>query len=170
MKLAHYFVALLFILVLSACSDGVQSAAVLPDSITAIERPVVVASPKPEVVKPATPVVCDLTTYVPCGGTPLPPPVVNEICNFDTYVPCYALPPTCDENHILVKGICEVKVTYCAQNSDNRCPIAITALPPHRVTIATPSPAPTCVRDSNPLILVDGVLTDNCGNKYGGTV
>lgn len=39
---------------------------------------------------------------------------------------------------------------------------------PVRPIVVTPSPEPTCVRDvSIALVLIDSVLTDNCGNKYG---
>ena len=36
---------------------------------------------------------------------------------------------------------------------------------PIRVIAPTPYPVKPCVRNSNPLVLIEGVLTDNCDNK-----
>jgi hypothetical protein len=54
------------------------------------------------------------------------------------------------------------------------CPLSIGCAPsptpsPNPPIITTPSPLPTCVRNADQLVLIDGVLTDNCGNKYGAT-
>ena len=59
-------------------------------------------------------------------------------------------------------------VVYCAQASSS-CPTSPVPLP--RPVINTPVQEPTCTRDTNiPLVVVNGVLTDNCGNKYGGMI
>jgi hypothetical protein len=126
MRLAHYFIVLLFVLVLSACSDGTNllSTVEVP-TIVAIPAVVQQQAPSEPVVASSTAepvkVICDVTSYVPCGNASLSPPVVNEVCNFNTYIPCYALPPICDASHVLVMGICEVKVIVCAQSSSSNC-------------------------------------------------
>lgn len=54
-------------------------------------------------------------------------------------------------------------VTVCPYNS-----ICAPSPVPSSPIVVTPSPAPVCVRDpSIALVLVDGLLTDNCGNRYG---
>lgn len=40
---------------------------------------------------------------------------------------------------------------------------------PNRVTVTSDNSIP-CIRDNDPLVIVNGVLTDNCGNKYGSTL
>jgi hypothetical protein len=58
-------------------------------------------------------------------------------------------------------------ITVCPESG---CAPSPTPLPV-RPIVTTPSPEPICVRDTSiALVLVDGVLTDNCGNKYGQTV
>lgn len=58
-------------------------------------------------------------------------------------------------------------ITVCPESG---CAPSPTPLPV-RPIVTTPAPDPTCVRDASiALVLVDGVLTDNCGNKYGQTV
>ena len=57
--------------------------------------------------------------------------------------------------------------------SDTVCPQTTSCEPtptpsPIRPIIVTPSPTPVCVRDESiTLVLINEVLTDNCGNKYG---
>ena len=58
----------------------------------------------------------------------------------------------------------EPVVTVCAES--NGCEPSPVALPVRNVTIIEDN-QPVCVRDSAPLVMIDGVLTDNCGNKYG---
>ena len=40
---------------------------------------------------------------------------------------------------------------------------------PNRLTVTTDNSI-SCIKDTSPLILVDGVLTDNCSNKYGSVL
>ena len=62
----------------------------------------------------------------------------------------------------------EPSIIVCPQNSANQCGDTPYKLP-NRVTV-TPDNSIPCIRDNNPLVIVDGVLTDNCGNKYGSTL
>jgi hypothetical protein len=56
---------------------------------------------------------------------------------------------------------------FCPQSTG--CPPSPTPAP-IRPIVVTPSPEPICVRDTSiALVLIDGLLTDNCGNKYGQT-
>lgn len=57
-------------------------------------------------------------------------------------------------------------ITYCPFSSTTPCPPSPSPAPV-RVITGTPSLDPVCVRNSEPLIDVAGVLVDNCGNKYG---
>ena len=61
----------------------------------------------------------------------------------------------------------EPVLTVCPQS--NGCEPAPVALPARKVTTVDDT-QPVCVRDSTPLVMIDGVLTDNCGNKYGNVV
>jgi hypothetical protein len=62
-------------------------------------------------------------------------------------------------------------VTYCPLSgaATDICPAPSPTPAPTRPVVTTPSPTPTCTRNADPLVLIDGVLTDNCGNKYGST-
>ena len=61
----------------------------------------------------------------------------------------------------------EPALTVCAQS--NSCEPSPVTLPVRNVTIIEDT-QPVCLRDSTPLVMIDGVLTDNCGNKYGNVV
>lgn len=61
----------------------------------------------------------------------------------------------------------EPTIAVCAQS--NSCEPSPVTMPVRNVTIIEDN-QPVCVRDSMPLVTIDGVLTDNCGNKYGAVV
>lgn len=127
MKLAQYFIALLFVLVLSACSasedtvaqPSVEPAVALrtttqPEVVQTAETPVVAVTPLTVDDIPVNET-CNYWTYIPCRA--YPPSCKNgyvlqqglctlSVCNYETYIPCAVPPPICEEDKVLVQGIC----------------------------------------------------------------
>lgn len=170
------FLTVILLAALTACSSGetieasdkeAKVYAILPAEVR--QEPIIVISePEPVVTAQS---VCDLTTYNPCGGTPLPPVVPQacnpkdagcvvpegmELCDIWSYNPCRT--PT----WIPIESS---KTIYCPESGVNCLPSPAST----RLILVTPSPEPVCIRDSAPLVYIDGGFTDNCGNKYGQT-
>lgn len=59
-------------------------------------------------------------------------------------------------------------VVYCLQSVDCVKPLPYPLPRPRKPIEVFPNPVGACIRDSTPLVLIDEVLTDNCGNKYEG--
>ena len=57
-------------------------------------------------------------------------------------------------------------VTICPQSTASPCAPSPTPAPVRPIVIE-PNPEPVCVRNTEPLVMINGTLTDNCGNKYG---
>ena len=58
----------------------------------------------------------------------------------------------------------EPAMVACPQS--NGCEPSPVTMPVRNITIVEDTQT-VCVRNDEPLAMIDGVLTDNCGNKYG---
>jgi hypothetical protein len=143
----------------TACGDICEE----KEDVVVNPSPVVVPVPiviTPPVVATPSPVVlptCDNLTFVNCI-----PPEGMEICDLTSYIPC-AVPtwiPKRPEPPSIIACPQGVTTVGCTPS-----PVQL----PIRVITPIPNPVPPCVRNTNPLVLIAGVWTDNCGNKYGST-
>lgn len=96
--------------------------------------------PVPAVVSP----IANVSVVAPAPA-PTPPPAPTVICTTEITTNC--------------------EILFCPQAGTTACPPSPKPVPRQPVVV-TPTP-PTCIRDDAPLVLVEGVLTDNCGSKYG---
>lgn len=59
-----------------------------------------------------------------------------------------------------------IGVTVCPQGTNDQCGNSPTMLPVRPIVIE-PNPEPVCIRNNEPLVIINNALTDNCGNTYG---
>lgn len=89
-------------------------------------------------------------------GVTTPPIVDAEL------TPVVAQPP-------VFEPVTPPEAIFCPQGTATTGCLPSPAPLPIRVIAPTPYPVKPCVRNSNPLVLIEGVLIDNCDNKYGST-